>query len=69
MKLSDKFSIDSSEPWVRKHNKEAHAVCEAYKKDTPIRVPLFANDWFGAHGFYVEESGADYIEYYSELSH
>jgi len=66
MELSTSFSIDPSEPWVAAHNAEARAVMEAFGAGRPVRVPVLCGEWRGQHGFYAEEIGLDYREYYTD---
>lgn len=66
MKLSQSFSIDIDAPWVKKHNKEARSVVDAFKADKPIRVPLLMGDATHQHGFYSEEADVDYRIYYND---
>jgi uroporphyrinogen-III decarboxylase len=63
---NEAFSIDPRADWVAKHNAEACAVVEAWRADRPVRVPVLSPDSFIQHGFFVEESGADYARYYSD---
>jgi len=65
MALSLEFSIDLGAPQVRRHNEEVIAVLAGYQSDRPVRVPLLLWEWFGQHGFYTEEKGIDYREYYT----
>lgn len=65
MTLSQEYSIDISSPRVRKHNEQVKAVLAGYHADKPVRVPLLLWEWFGQHGFYTEEQGIDYCDYYT----
>ena len=64
--LSTSFGIDPEAPWVRKHNAQAAAVLEAFEADRPIRVPLINPDDLWQHGFYAQEVGLDYEQYYKD---
>ena len=66
MELSKSFSLDPRADRVLAHNREAREVVEALRADRPIRVPLFCGDWPGQHGFYADEIGLDYRQYYSD---
>jgi len=65
IELSRSFSIDPRADWVMAHNREVREVVAAYEADKPIRVPLFGGEWPGQHGFYADEIGLDYREYYT----
>jgi hypothetical protein len=66
MKLSAKFAVDASSEAIRRHNVEALEVVDAYRKDRPVRVPVLCGEWVGQHGFYADETGLDYAEYYGD---
>lgn len=66
MKLSQSFSIDPDAQWVADHNAEATAVMAAFQADKPIRVPLTCDDGYYMHGFYADETGLDYRDYYTD---
>lgn len=58
------FDIDPSVAWVRKHNEEAVRVVDAWERGRPERVPLLCDDYPHVHGFYADEIGLDYRDYY-----
>lgn len=66
MNLSTAFAIDPAAPAIRRHNVHAQAVLEAYAADRPTRVPVRCSEWVGQHGFYADEIGLDYREYYTD---
>lgn len=66
MELSTSFGIDPREPWVVAHNEDVRAVLEAFHAGRPIRVPLLCGEWTGQHGFYADETGLDYRQYYTD---
>ena len=65
VEFSRSFSIGPRADWVIAHNREGREVVAAYEADKPIRVPLFGGEWPGQHGFYADETGLDYREYYT----
>ena len=67
MRLSESFSIDPNADWVVKHNAEAAEVIAAHQVDRPIRVPMTSWDGAHMHGFYADEIGLDYRDYYSNV--
>jgi len=67
MKLSESFSIDPKADWVIKHNAEAAEILAAHQADKPIRVPMTSWDGPHMHGFYADEIGLDYRDYYSNV--
>jgi len=67
VKLSQSFSIDPNADWVRVHNTEVHDVMAAYEADRPIRVPMVSWDGPHTHGFYADEIGLDYRDYYTDV--
>lgn len=65
MKLSTAFGIDPASPAIARHNAQARAALEAHAADRPTRVLLKCSEWVGQHGFYADEIGLDYREYYT----
>lgn len=66
MILNSSFSVSASDDWVKKHNSEVLEIVDAFKRDRPVRVPLFCNEWVGQHGFYAYETNLDYTKYYTD---
>jgi hypothetical protein len=66
VRLAESFHIDACEPWVVAHNQEVREVTEAFHRDRPIRVPLFAGDAVGQHGPYADDVGLDHRRYYTD---
>ena len=67
MKLSESFAIDPNADWVKKHNAEVAEVLAAHEADKPIRVPMTSWDGSHMHGFYADEIGLDYRDYYTDV--
>ena len=67
MRLSESFSIDPNADWVQEHNAEVRKVLAAFDSDKPIRVPMTSWDGAHMHGFYADEIGLDYRDYYSNV--
>lgn len=65
MELSTKFGIDVDSPAIRRHNSQAQAALDAFNADRPTRVLLRCSEWVGQHGFYADEIGLDYRDYYT----
>ena len=65
MNLSTAFSIDPEAPEIKRHNAQASAALEAFNADRPTRVLFKCSEWVGQHGFYADEIGLDYREYYT----
>lgn len=62
----ESFKPDLNDEQVKSHNQEVKAVMDAYLADKPVRVPIFCGDSFVSHGFYAQEIGLDYREYYND---
>jgi uroporphyrinogen-III decarboxylase len=65
MELTKSFSIDPQAGWVKRHNAGVAEVVRAFESDHPIRVPLINPDALWQHGFYMEEEGVDFEEYFT----
>lgn len=66
MELSQTFSMPANSETVRKHNQMATEVMAAFEADRPLRVPYICGEWVGQHGFYAQEVGLDYTQYYTD---
>ena len=65
MKLSTEFGIDPESPEIKRHNAQARAALDAFAAGRPTRVLFKCSEWVGQHGFYADEVGLDYREYYT----
>jgi uroporphyrinogen-III decarboxylase len=65
MKLSTAFTVDAESPEIRRHNAQASAALAAFDADRPTRVLFKCSEWVGQHGFYADEIGLDYRDYYT----
>ena len=65
MNLSSAFAVDPESPEIRRHNAEVEAAQAAFDAGKPQRVLFKCSEWVGQHGFYADEVGLDYREYYT----
>ncbi len=65
MNLSSAFTVDPDAPEIRRHNDQVKAAQAAFDAGRPTRVLFKCSEWVGQHGFYADEIGLDYREYYT----
>ena len=65
MNLSSAFTVDPDAPAIRRHNTQVQAAQAAFDAGRPTRVLFKCSEWVGQHGFYADEVGLDYRDYYT----